>query len=240
MIKKIVLILLVILVILGAITYIDYFLAKSEGTLPKLVIKKEDEVKQMTIHNGLFYKAIYCYADKSVIYTDHKSSTDVCPRLVTYDEKGYFTNSSGLKISKRDYTLMSYLNIYTFDTIDNIENKEDVKNYSYVSYEYGLSRYIIKEGIEIDNNGEKVQLAIFPTFVETEGEYSFVYDEANPEKKYCTKTDETGVQLFSKYDEETKTCIEEFTKITMKPKWCELYKYSTLVYSLDEKLKYCE
>lgn len=239
-VKKILIILLIVVAVFSAITYLDYFLAKSQNTIPKIVLKSENKIKQMKIYKGLFYKVIKCSSNNDIIYTDYESSEDVCPRKVTYDKDGYFTNTEGYKISKKEYKLMSYQNIYTFDTIDSIDKKEDIDNYTFVAFEYLSKQYILKEDIEITHNEETLKLAIFPTFKEENETYEFVYDEENVEKLYCVKTDENNQTTFSKYNKETQTCEENFEKITMDSKWCKLYKNSTLVYSLDENLNYCK
>jgi len=237
MLKKIVIFVSILVVIFAAVVYIDYFLVKNKGYLPKISIKQEDSVKQSTIYKSFFYKVIKCNVDNSIIISNYNTDDDVCPRDVKYVD-GFFTNSSGLKISKKNYILMSYLNIYTFNNIDKMTTNQEVTDAVYVSYNYGNNKYIIKENSEFEHDGEEVKLAVFQNF--DESDYSFKIDESIKEKIKCTKKNDDDIYVFSDYDLENKTCKGEFKKITMDKKWCDLYKNSTLIYSIDNENKYCE
>lgn len=235
-IKKIITILLVVLILLAGATYIDYFLVKTKNDLPRIALKHNDDTKQVVIYKAPFYKVWHCLADDSVILGDYTDNDPLCPRTVEY-VNGYFTNSAGINISQRDYELMSYNNIYTFDAISNMSSNSDIENAVYVAYEYGKSLYTIKDNSTLKYNSDNVEIAVFNEFVLDGKNYKWKSDLDDETKYYCAKK-EGDTYLFSKYT--NNTCEDEFTKITMSDRWCSLYKTSTLVYSLEENNDLCE
>ena len=235
LVKKIIIIFLILLVLFGGVTYIDYFLVKTKNNMPKIAIKEEDKVKQVVVYKAPFYKVWHCTSDDSIVIGDYKDSEALCPRVVEYID-GFFTNSAGLKISQRDYELMSYNNTYTFDMISSMTSKSDVDNAVYVAEEYGKTKYSIKENSKFEYESDDVELAVFYEFVIDGNNYKWKSDLEDETKYYCAKKVDDSYE-FSKYENES--CSSEFSKITMSDKWCELYKTSTLVYSLEDSEPLC-
>ena len=110
LIKKIFIIVFTLLLILSALAYIDYFLVKTNNKVPKFSLKKDE--KDFIVYSAPFYKVWYCKDSKTVILGGYDDPDAICHKSYEYVD-GYYTNSSGLKISEEDLELITKNGIYT-------------------------------------------------------------------------------------------------------------------------------
>ena len=223
--KKILIIAFIIILIICAGTYIDYFIAKTNNVAPKIVIKEELN-ENITVYKGIMYKVWYCKTNQTHIFGSYSDKDAICPKDYKYVD-GYYTNVFGIKISKRNIELLTNDGIYTSEMIENMNSESQVENAVYVSYNYGKSKYkILQDKKSSDNN----KLIIFPEFKEENGKYKWIYDEEST--KYCLK-DSNQIAIY----ENNKCGI--FEEIKMDQKWCSNYENSTLIYD-DNVSSLCE
>lgn len=228
--RKILIIILILLLVGASVVYIDYFLMKQNNTYPKIALK-EKLSEGSYVYKAIFYKVWYC--ENTDVYTigNYKDIDAVCMKEYKYDDKGYYTNESNLKISQRDLTLIS--EYYGHEVIENMNSKEVLENAVNVSYIYGRNKYkelLNDQNKNVVSNG--YNLVVLPDFVLNEGKYEWVYNE---EIKYCLKKDGNDEYLA----EYNGTKCLEFKKIEYDSTWCENYKSSKL--GFDEKInKMCE
>lgn len=223
-------VLLVLIIIFGLVSYIDYFMVKKKNVVPKISIKKEYKDSEMIVYNSLFYKVWYCTKDKSIIIGSYGEDDAVCPLTYEFVDE-YYTNASNYKISKSDLSIISYNNIYTREMIDIMKSKEEVDNAVYVSLTFmKLSPKIIETSIKLD---EGISIALYPTYNENENKWEY---KDNIDNYYCYKKVD-GLEYNSKY---INGKCEELKLITIEDKWCNLYKNSTLVYNEEIKNEYCK
>ena len=236
-VKKVLIILFIVLIISFGASYIDYYIVKTKETLPKLAIKEEKNKEQMVIYKALFYKVWYCKAEGSIIIGDYSDKEAVCPKSYVFEE-GYYTNLKGLKISKRDISLMIDKGIITSDAIDLMSTQDEINNAVYVAYNYGKSSFAIVK----DKTSSKINnaLVVFGEFKEDKnGNYSWEYDEKNMTKYYCAKMSANKQEYeFAKYDDGK--CGTTFSPIRLDEKWCKLYKNTALSHNEDLIGNYCK
>ena len=140
--KKNLIIVFSIIVLMFAIAFIDYSIAKSNKTKPIFSIKKVNTEKQIEIYSGLFYKIYTCTADDGIYEVKSifsKVSDNFCPKEYKIEFKnGYFINNKNIKISKDDYTkliqfysiekIINMTEIELKDALDEIDNLKPITN----------------------------------------------------------------------------------------------------------------
>lgn len=216
-INKVLIIIFSIVVLLSLLIYLDYFIAKTNGSSPKISIKKRLD-ENSYVYKAVLYKVWYCETNKTYTFGDYKDKDAICPKNYSYVD-GYYTNDAGVKISKRDLQLLTNDGIYTSDMVENMTSNKQVEESVSVAYNYGKNKY--KKLNEKSTDGK--ELVIFPEFKEENNNYKWVYDE---EKKYCLKEDSKGIQI-SEYLEEA---CNNYVPLKMDETWCKNYENSTLVY----------
>jgi len=238
-VKKIIAFLIVLIVVIFAVTYIDYFMAKTNNTYPKLALKSENKEKEMITYKGFFYKMWNCTSEDTMLVGDYFDEDPVCPISYVF-ENGYYTNGAGFKISKRDIYLMISYNIYTNEMIDVMVSTEEVNNATYVAFEYGqtLNSIVEDKKATFEDDDKEYALIVHPKFEKIADDYKWVFNHENEEDYYCARVDEDGLFEYAKYYDGY--CVGEFEPIKMSEKWCELYKNSTLVYSEELVKGLCE
>ena len=222
-IKKLLIFLLVVIVLLGATAYIDFYIAKLNNTNPKIAIK-EDLDESTIVYKGVLYKVWYCKTNKVYTFGSYSDKDAICPKDYKYED-GYYTNALGIKISKRDLQLLTNDGVYTSEMVENMNSESQVKSAVHVAYNYGKNKYKVLETKSADNN----KLVIFPEFKEQNDNYKWVYDELSTQ--YCLKDNQVAIY------ENNKCAV--YQKIKMDKEWCENYENSTLIYE-DGINKYCE
>ncbi|NLC48583.1 MAG: hypothetical protein GX758_04415 [Tenericutes bacterium] len=231
--KKIFIFVIVLLVLLTLLAYIDYFLVKTNGKLPIISLKKEFEEKDVVVYNALFYKVWYCKTDKTITIGSYSDVDVICS--LPYDfEDGYYTNTSGIKISEKDIYMITYKNLYTKEMIDMMKSKSNVDDALYVSNMYFGSKYE-----KISNINDKVSLVVFPEFGLNGNVYEYIYNKEDEHNYYCMKNESNENEtMFSKYLDGK--CSDDYNYMKMDSKWCLLYKNSTLVNNPDLVKGLCE
>ena len=211
----------VLIAILGAAAYIDYFITKSKGTYPKIAISKKlsDEA---VVYNAVFYRVWYCKTNNEYTIGSYADKDAICPHNYEYED-GYYTNALGIKISKKDLQLISSYDIYTTEMIDNMSSDAQVQSAVHVASEY-IEKTKYQSVNKKSEDGE--ELIVFPEFVfdEETGNYSWKYNTEDESKYYCMSGNS-----FAKYDIEEEEC-GSFSKVKMDEEWCSSYELSTLVY----------
>ncbi len=213
---KFLLYILSVAIIIGCLTYLDYFYTKTNNVAPKISIK-ENLDENTVVYKSLFYKVWYCKSNKTYFIGSYSDKDAICPKSYSYVD-GFYTNDLGVKISKRDLQLLTNDGVYTSEMIENMKDDNQVSDAVHVAYNYGLKKY--KDINKKSSDGYK--LVILPEFILEDDNYKWVYNE---DKEYCLKKDNDFYYL-SEYDNECK----KFEKIKMDTKWCSLYETSTLVY----------
>lgn len=219
---------LILLLLLGAVVYIDYYIVKNKNTIPKISIKSE--TKEFYVYKALFYKVWKCKSDNSIIIGGYDDPDALCK--INYEFKdGYYINSNGVEISKKDLSMLTITGVYTSDMIENMETKSDVELSLYVVSKYEMLDY--KKVNELKSN-DGYDIIVFPTFEynsETDT-YNWNYNTSDTDKYYCF---DSNKKMYSKY--RNSEC-GEFVSLTLDDKWCNAYKNSTLIYN-KEISKYC-
>ena len=217
-IGKILTIIFIVVFSIFCVAYLDFFIAKSRNTTPKLAIKKEIN-ENLVVYNALLYKVWYCKTNDTITLGDYKDVDAVCPNKYTY-ENGFYKNSLGLSISEKDMTLIS--EIYTSEMIENMSSKSELEDAVYVAVNYGKTLYKkLKEYNSYVKSPDDNYIVVFKNYKQNEkGKYEWVYDE---DVKYCLNS-KKEVALY----EDTE--CGEYNKIKLDDKWCKLYTNSTLVY----------
>ena len=229
---KIFVIIFTVLILVASVTYIDYFVSKTKNTYPKIALLKQLN-DDLFVYNSIFYRVWYCKTNNTYTIGNYNDKDAVCPKNYQY-ENGYYTNSLGIKISKRDLQLLTNNDTYTHEMVDNMSSDSQVENAVHVAYNYGKINY--KE-IEDENLSSSLEykLIIFPEFVEDDKDnYNWEYDES--EENYYCLDDSQELAKVAKYENNECGVFEE---IKMDEKWCTNYKNSTLGYDTSI-LKYCE
>lgn len=222
--KKVLIIIIVTLVLLASIVYIDYFNAKANSTSPKISLKENLDNNQI-LYKAVFYKVWYCKTNKTYTITSYSDVDPICPIDYRYVD-GYYTNSEGIKISKRDLQLLTNDGIYTAEMIEAMNSNKQVEDAVHVAYNYGKYKYKFSSIKSEDGN----KLVMLPDFSLEDDNYKWIYNEDN---LYCIK--EKGNLLIAKYENK----CGKYETIKMDKDWCQNYKSSTLVYE-DNIEKYCE
>ncbi len=237
-VKKIFIILFCIAIIFAILSYIDYFLVKNQNTLPRISLKKVDEDKGVIVYKALFYKVWYCTSDGTTIIGDYSDPEAVCPSAYVFIDD-YYTNASGLKISKKDLLLMVYKNVYTNEMIEVMSTDSQVENAVYVAENYGktFSRKVEDISGTVHDKSQEYPIVIFPTFEKVDDTYEWVYDDTNSENYYCATVD-SGVYKYSNYRDGY--CEDNFKAIKMDKRWCDLSGNTTLVYIEGYIKQLCE
>lgn len=210
---KILIILFIIVLVIASIIYIDYFSSKTNNTSPKISIKEENE--NSILYKAFFYKVYYCKTNKKYVFADYDEEV-VCPNKYVY-KNDYYTNSEGIKISKRDLQLLTNDGIYTSEMIESLKSDKQVKSATNVAYNFGINRY------KITSKEDDYNLVVFPTFELVSNNYDWIYNE---EEVYCLKGENYNYQV-SKYEDNK---CEKYEKVKMSDEWCNDYKTSTLIY----------
>ncbi len=238
-VRKIFIILIILVIVIGGLSYLDYFLVKTNNELPRLSIKKEDKEKNIVTYNALFYKVWYCKNSGTITIGDYSDPSPVCENDYNFVDD-YYTNASSLKISKKNLLLMTDKNIYTKEMIDIMSTEDDVKTAVYVSETYGktISKNVDSAKGTISGASKEYQIVVFPTFEKDKDTYGWVYDTENEENYYCSIKNSDGEMTYSKYTDGY--CKGKFEPLRLEKKWCELYKNTTLVYNEDMIGKLCE
>lgn len=232
-IKKIVIFLVVVLVVFSLVAYIDYFLVKMYNKAPTLSIKSENKEKGFTLYKAMFYKVWICDSDSSITIGSYSDADAVC--TISYEFKdGYYVNASNYKITQRDMKIITTDNIYTREMIDVIASDNDIFDAVYVAYNYykNVPKLVNK------TTYDKTKLVVFPEIVYKNNLYEWEYDTEDESKYYCEKTNDKGINIYSKYI--NGVCDTNYEQIKMDQKWCSLYKNSTLVYDTEKVKGLCE
>ena len=216
-IKKIIVILIVVILILGVCVYIDYFNTKTNNTSPKISIK-EDLDDDTVLYKAIFYKVWYCKSNNAYLIGSYDDKDAICPKNYKYVD-GYYTNELNVKISKRDLQLLTSTGIYTSDMIESISSELMLENYVHVAFNYEKNKY--KETNQKSSDGYKI--IEFKTFKEVDNYYKWVDDE---ETLYCLKEDKEKKY----YSILTDNKCGKFEELKMDKRWCDNYKNSTLIY----------
>ncbi len=233
-VKLILIIVFIILLILSALVYIDYFIVKEKNTTPKISLSYEE--KEFYVYKALFYKVWKCKSDNSIIIGDYKDPDAICKTNYEFNN-GFYTNKNGLKISKKDLYMLTLTGIYTHDMVEKMVTNEDVTSALYVVSKYEMLEYnnvISKDGNKLkSSNG--FEIVVFPSFEYNEktDSYKWIYDNKNTDNYYCL---DKKTESYSKYVD---SACGEFVKLSLDDKWCNLYKNSTLS-SNKEISKYCQ
>ena len=215
---RILIILFILIAVFGAAAYIDYFMIKGKNTYPKLAIKKKLN-EDVTVYTALLYKVWYCKTNDTYTIGGYDDKDAICPHDYEYVD-GYYTNSIGIKISKKDIEMLSTNDIYTTEMIDNLSSEESVKNALHV-----VEAYMSKQYKSVNKKSEEGEdLVVFPTFKldKNTKKYSWVYDLDDTANYYCLSNKQVA-----KYDGEE---CGNFEKIKMDKEWCQSYEKSTLIY----------
>lgn len=225
-VKKVLIILIIVIAVLACLIYLDYFIAKTRGSSPKISLK-EQLSDNGYVYKAVLYKVWYCETNKTYTFGDYSDKDAICPKNYSYVD-GFYTNEQGVKISKKDLQLLTNDGIYTSDMIENMTSDKQVITAVSVANEYGKYKYEdIKEKSE-----DGYSLVKLFEFKEENDNYKWVINE---EDVYCLKI-EGNKKSLSKY--ENNKC-EKFEIIKMSKEWCENYKSSTLVFE-EEAKKLCE
>lgn len=218
---------MVILVLVAASTYIDFFVTKSKNTYPKIAIKKKLS-NEVTVYNAILYKVWYCKTNDTFTIGSYDDKDAICPHNFKYEE-GYYTNALGIKIAKKDLQMINSNDIYTVEMIENMNSDAQVQSALHVAKEYMENKYQLVNKKSADGN----ELVVFPAFVldKKTDNYSWVYDTTKEDKYYCLKNGSVA-----NYSNEE---CGEYKKIKMDKEWCESYEKSTLIYekNIDELCK---
>ena len=215
---RILIILFILIAVFGAAAYIDYFMIKGKNTYPKLAIKKKLN-EDVTVYTALLYKVWYCKTNDTYTIGGYDDKDAICPHDYEYVD-GYYTNSIGIKISKKDIEMLSTNDIYTTEMIDNLSSEESVKSALHV-----VEAYMSKQYKSVNKKSEEGEdLVVFPTFEldKNTKKYSWVYDLDDTANYYCLSNKQVA-----KYDGEE---CGNFEKIKMDKEWCQSYEKSTLIY----------
>ena len=233
-IRLVLIIVFIMLLILSALVYIDYFIVKEKNTTPKISLVEED--KEFYVYKALFYKVWKCKSDDSIIIGDYKDPDAICKTNYEFNN-GFYTNKNGLKISKKDLYMLTLTGIYTHDMVEKMVTNEEVDSALYVVSKYEMLEYnnvMTKDGSKLKSS-DGFEIVVFPTFEYNEktDSYKWTYDNKNTNNYYCL---DKKNELYSKY---TNNVCGEFVKLSLDEKWCSLYKNSTL--SSDKEVsKYCK
>lgn len=236
LIKKIFIIVFTLLLVLSALAYIDYFLVKTNNKVPKFSLKKDE--KDFIIYSAPFYKVWYCKDSKNVILGGYDDPDAICPKSYEY-VNGYYTNSSGLKISEEDLELITKNGVYTSEMVEAMKDDKDVQDAVFVANTYG--RLVYKKKLDEKGNemmvDDKKYIVIFPEFVKVDGKYDWHYEEKYTDRVYCME-DRDGVEYFTRYN--NGSCGKNYFKLKLDSEWCGKYKDSTLVYKGNSVKSLCE
>lgn len=215
--------LIILIVIIVAAGYLDFFIAKSRNTYPKISLKKEISEEE-TVYNALLYKVWYCKTNDTYTIGSYSDKDAICPHNYEYVD-GYYTNSLGIKISKKDLQMISSYDIYTTEMIDNMSSDSQVESAIHVVKDYVEKTKYKSTGKKTE---EGIELVVFPKFTSNKGtdDYSFVYDLDDEKEYYCLSNDKVATY--------TENVCGEFKDIKMDEEWCSSYDKSTLVY--EEKI----
>ncbi len=218
--KKIIIITIVILVVIFVATYIDYFITKTNNTYPKISIKQKLSDNEF-VYKAILYKVWYCDSNKTYTIGNYSDKDAICPKNYTYVDD-FYTNESGIKISKRDLQLLTNDGVYSSEMVENMNTEKQVSEAVHVSEEYGKTKY--KSLNKESEDGYK--LVLVPKFKsDKNGNYKWQYDD-NENEYYCLRSDKNKNYL-SKYNGEE---CEGFNKVKMDSEWCTNYVNSMLVY----------
>lgn len=232
--KLVLIIVFIILLVLSALVYIDYFIVKEKNTTPKISLVEED--KEFYVYKALFYKVWKCKSDDSIIIGDYKDPDAICKTNYEFNN-GFYTNKNGLKISKKDLYMLTLTGIYTHDMVEKMVTNEDVNSALYVVSKYEMLEYnnVMSENGSKLKSSDGFEIVVFPTFEYNEktDSYKWTYDNKNTNNYYCL---DKKNELYSKY---TDNVCGEFVKLSLDEKWCGLCKNSTLS-SNKEISKYCK
>ncbi len=232
--KLVLIIVFIILLVLSALIYIDYFIVKEKNTTPKISLVEED--KEFYVYKALFYKVWKCKSDDSIIIGDYKDPDAICKTNYEFNN-GFYTNKNGLKISKKDLYMLTLTGIYTHDMVEKMVTNEDINSALYVVSKYEMLEYnnVMSENGSKLKSSDGFEIVVFPTFEYNEktDSYKWTYDNKNTNNYYCL---DKKNELYSKY---TGNVCGEFVKLSLDEKWCGLYKNSTLS-SNKEISKYCK
>ena len=217
--RKILIIIIVLLVVIAAADYIDYFIAKSRNTYPKISIKKELSDESI-VYNAILYKVWYCKTNDTYTIGSYNDKDAICPHNYEYVD-GYYTNSLGIKISKKDLQMISSYDIYTTEMIDNMSSEAQINSAVHVAKEYVEKTKYKTTGKKTEDG---IELVVFPSFTlnKDTGDYSFTYDIEDEKNYWCLNNN--GVATYNE------GVCGEFKKIKMDEEWCSSYENSTLVY----------
>ena len=238
-VKRVFLVLFSLAVFIAILSYLDYFLVKTKNSLPKLSIKTDNKEKDIKTYKALFYKVWYCMADGTTIIGDYSDPDPVCPNAYNFKD-GYYTNSSGLKISQRDTLLMIDKNIYTHEMIDIMTTTLEVSNAVYVSEHFGktIFKTVDSKKGTVKGESKEYSLVVFPTFKKEGNTYKWNYNTEDETNYYCISNNSTDESAFSKYT--NGNCEKTFEPLRPDEKWCSLYQNSTLVYNEKQVGNLCK
>lgn len=232
--KLALIIIFIILLILSALVYIDYFIVKEKNTTPKISLMTEK--KEFYVYNAILYKVWKCKSDNSIIIGDYSDPDAICKTSYEFNN-GFYTNKNGLKISKENLYMLTLTGIYTHDMVEKMVTNEDINNALYVVSKYEMLEYnniTLKSGDKLKSL-DGYEIIVFPTFKYNSktDSYKWTYDTKNTNNYYCLDKKTESYSKYSNYS------CGDFVKLTLDKKWCSLYKESTLS-SNKEISKYCE
>ncbi len=225
-IGKILFVIFIFLLVIAGGVYIDFFIAKSQNTYPKISIKKRID-DSLSVYNAPFYRVWYCKDNDTYTIGDYSDSDAVCSITYVYDG-GYYTNGAELKIPKKSLEMIK--KNYDPEVIELFNNESSINDAVYVSEKYAKLDYNEVK----DENGkvvkvDKYTLIRIPDFKEVNDKYAWVYDD---KKEYCLDIKDNK-KYYALYNEEEGTC-GEFELLDIDEKWCSLYVNSK--FSFDEEL----
>ena len=222
---KIIIIILIVLVVLAGGVYLDYFNTKANNTSPKISFKEETE--DYILYKAILYRVWYCKTNRKNIIGSY-SEDAICPKNYVYED-GYYTNTAGVKISKRDLQLLANDGVYTSEMIEDMDTNKKVESAVHVAYNFGVNKFK-----EIDSEKD-YKIVVFPTFEEKDDLFSWVYDEEDKENYYCLKGEKYNYSI-AKY---TDGKCGKYEKIKMDKEWCADYTNSTLTFE-EGITSFCE
>ena len=224
------------IILFASALVIDYSVSKIYGRRPVFAIKHVNDKEQYTVYNGLFYKMWICNNEiNNFRMGKEDKDAPVCHKIIILDENNEFINSNNIKITQKEYTILNPY--YTYDLINEFATEEEVNNALLIAKEIHEKDFTTKEGYTVIHNKQKLNIAIFKEFVETQnGIFEWRRALDNEEYHYCFKynSDQTEY-LFSKYN--NGTCEEDFKELVYPENWCQLLKENKISSFIEYKYK---
>lgn len=217
--KKIIIIISVLLVLLGGLYLFDYIRVTKYNKLPFIAVKEVDKDNQLTLYKAIFYKVWVCDNKDEKGKTVKAISDEMpnCSKSLDFS-KGDHTNPQGVKISIKDYQIISTM--YSVETINSWKEATDLDNALYVVNELERNFFTLKENSTFNYLNEIVSVAIFYDLVNNDDVYTWEAMVNDNNYYYCIKQDSNKKYLFSKYINSTCDGVWNYKPFT--DKWCGL------------------